>query len=176
VAAHDCHRDHWSLVPCTSRRLGIARLCTTLAPLPVQWAPPLMVVALPCRGVWRHAAVVRCCCCCTVACGASLVPAFCCATSVITCMTWAMVVAWCNALAMGKAAGGFLTPWVVVGCMLVRPFEVAVCAHLGVFRRITGGCCLGCVMMQMGMGWVVVRGAPARVGGLFGEYFVCALL
>jgi hypothetical protein len=49
-----------------------------------------------------------------VACRCSLVPVFCHAIGVTDCVTRAMV------------AGGFSTPWVVVGGVLARPFKVAV--------------------------------------------------
>jgi hypothetical protein len=89
--------------------------------LPVQRAPSLMVAG---GGVpnWHAVAAIASCC--------SLVPAFCHAIGIADCATRAMVVAWCDALAVvavsNMVAGGFLTPWVVVGGVLVQPFKVAV--------------------------------------------------
>jgi hypothetical protein len=81
----------------------------------MQQAPPLMVAS---GGMpnWRAIAAIMSCC--------SLVLAFCCVIGIADCATRAMVVAWCDALAM--VAGGFSTPWVVVGGVLVQLFKVAV--------------------------------------------------
>jgi hypothetical protein len=86
----------------------------------VQRAPPLMVAGgMP---NWCAVAAIASCC--------SLVLAFCHVIGVADCATRAMVVAWCDALAVvamsNMVAGGFLTPWVVVGGVLARPFKVAV--------------------------------------------------
>jgi hypothetical protein len=68
---------------------------------------------------WRAVAAIVSCC--------SLVPVFCRAIGIADCATRAMVVAWCDALAVANmVAGGFSTPWVVVGGVLAQPFKVAV--------------------------------------------------
>jgi hypothetical protein len=60
---------------------------------------------------WHAVAAIASCC--------SLVPAFCRAIGIADCVTRAMVVAWCDMLAMSNmVAGGFSTPWVVVGGVL----------------------------------------------------------
>jgi hypothetical protein len=84
-----------------------------------------------------------------IASGCSLAPAFCHAIGVTHRVTRAVVAAWCDTWAV---VGGFWAPQVVVGGAFVRPFEVAVRARLGDFRHNTGGGCLGCVVMQMGVG------------------------
>jgi hypothetical protein len=68
---------------------------------------------------WCAIAAITSCC--------LLVLVFCRAIGIADCATRAMVVAWCDVLAMSNmVAGGFSTPWVVVGGVLAQLFKVAV--------------------------------------------------